>query len=137
MAFEILAPISVGELFDKISILEIKLERLDDPVKLANVRHEFSLLERIVVESGITLTEKIRTVLSRLKWVNTAIWEAEDQIRDCERRGEFDDGFLKIARSIYRLNDTRAAAKRELNLLTSSSVVEEKSYSSYDGEGGC
>src|ERR1035437_3888094 len=134
MALEILAPISVGELFDKISILEIKLERLDDPAKLSNVRHELSLLEGIVAESGITLTDEIREVLPRLKSVNSAIWEAEDQIRNCERRGVFDDGFLSTARSIYRLNDARASAKRELNSLTSSSVVEEKSYSPYDQE---
>ena len=131
MALEIMAPISVGELFDKISILEIKLERLDDPIKLSNVRHELSLLERIVAESGITLNNEIKAVLPRLKSVNSAIWEAEDQIRDCERRGVFDDVFLKTARSIYRMNDARAAAKRELNVLTSSFVVEEKSYSPY------
>src|SRR5688572_6505298 len=108
MALEILAPISVGELFDKISILEIKMERLDDPVRLSNVRHELSLLERIVAASGIALTDEVKAVLPRLKSVNSALWEAEDQIRDCDRRGVFDDRFLKTARSIYRLNDARA-----------------------------
>lgn len=136
MAIAILAPISVGELFDKISILEIKLERLEDPVKLVNVRHELSLLLQILAGSGLALTDEIREVLPRLKSVNTEIWEAEDIIRDCERRGIFNDVFLKTARSIYYLNDARAAAKRELNLLTSSSVVEEKSYAPYQQAGG-
>jgi hypothetical protein len=136
MALEILAPISVGELFDKISILEIKLERLESAEKVANVRHELNLLRRIVAESGITLTNELNAAIAKLKSVNTAIWEAEDHIRDFERLGAFGDAFLKVARSIYRLNDARASAKREVNLLTSSSVVEEKSYAPYETEGG-
>jgi len=135
MSIEILAPISVGELFDKISILEIKLERLDDPAKLSNVRHELGLLKQIGAASGIDFTDEVKAAISTLKSVNSAIWEAEDQIRDCERKRIFGDEFLQTARSIYRLNDARANAKRELNLLTSSSVVEEKSYSPYDSEG--
>ena len=136
MALENMAPISVGELFDKISILEIKLERLEDEAKLANVRHELQLLQRIVSDSGIVLTDELKAAISKLKAVNTAIWEAEDEIRDFERRGVFENGFLRVARSIYRLNDARASAKRAVNVLTSSTVIEEKSYAPYDSEGG-
>ncbi|MDJ0447111.1 DUF6165 family protein [Methylocystis sp. JR02] len=131
MSNDILAPISVGELFDKITILEIKSERIADPDKLVNVNHEMRLLRHIAEKLEIDNRQAIGVLFGKLKDVNSQIWEAEDRIRDFERRGVFDEAFLATARSIYRLNDARAAAKRELNLLTSSSVVEEKSYSDY------
>jgi hypothetical protein len=132
MAIEILAPISVGELFDKISILEIKLERLSDADKLANVGYELSLLQDIAEKSGVAVSDELPELCEKLKSVNIAIWEAEDKIRDFERLGVFDGEFLKSARSIYRFNDARAAAKRAINKLTSSAVVEEKGYAPYN-----
>jgi hypothetical protein len=131
MSSKVLVPISVGELYDKISILEIKSERLTDPAKLGNVNYEMRLLNDIAKESEYAEQEKIKGLFLKLKEVNTNIWEAEDTIRDCERRGAFGEGFLDTARSIYRLNDARAAVKREISVLTSSAVIEEKSYSGY------
>jgi hypothetical protein len=131
MSGKILVPISIGELFDKISILEIKSERIVDQDKLANVDYEMQLLKEIAKGVDLGAPERAGSLLLKLKDVNTRIWEAEDTIRDCERRGVFGESFLATARSIYRLNDARAAAKRELNVLTSSSVVEEKSYAGY------
>jgi hypothetical protein len=131
MSSKVLVPISVGELYDKISILEIKSERLTDSAKLGNVNYEMSLLKDLAGESEYADQEKIKELFLKLKEVNTNIWEAEDRIRDCERRGAFGEDFLNIARSIYRLNDARAAVKREISVMTSSSVIEEKSYSGY------
>jgi hypothetical protein len=128
MAVDILAPISVGELFDKISILEIKLERLVDPEKLAHVQHELGLLQGIARQSGIAATDGMAALLAKVKEVNKAIWEGEDQIRNLERRDSFGEAFLNATRSIHRLNDERASTKRAINILTSSSIVEEKSH---------
>jgi hypothetical protein len=126
-----LVPISVGELFDKISILEIKSERLSDEAKLVNVNYELKLLKEIAAILDLRDRDRLAAILPRLKEVNGRIWEAEDKIRNYERSRVFDEGFLEVARSIYRLNDARAAAKRELNILTSSTVIEEKSYVEY------
>ncbi len=131
MSNETFVPVSIGELFDKISILEIKAERLSDPAKLANVNKELRMLNEIAAQLDLGDRTQLLEVLPRLKAVNEDIWDAEDKIRDFERRGVFDEDFLKVARSIYRLNDGRASAKREINVFTSSSVVEEKSYSAY------
>jgi hypothetical protein len=131
MSSETFVPVSVGELFDKISILEIKSERLTDQAKLKNVTTEMRLLREIAAKLDLGDRLALNEILPRLKAVNEQIWDAEDEIRDCERHGVFDDRFLKVARSIYRLNDARAAAKREINVLTSSTVVEEKSYAAY------
>jgi hypothetical protein len=131
MSGRILVPISTGELFDKISILEIKSERIADQSKLANVNFEIQLLKEIARELKVEDSERVRTLFLKLKDVNTQIWEAEDKIRNCERRDLFNGDFLEIARTIYRLNDARAAVKREISILTSSSIIEEKSYGEY------
>jgi hypothetical protein len=128
MSGEVLVPISIGELFDKISILEIKSERLSDEAKLANVDKEMGFLKKIAEGLVLVHPKKIEALFLRLKKINTGIWEAEDKIRDCERLNAFDDDFLATARSIYRLNDERASVKRELSILTSSAIIEEKSY---------
>lgn len=127
----IVAPISIAELFDKITILELKSERIADQGKLVNVNNELRLLQKIAEKLEFDDPAAVDAHRRRLKDVNGEIWDAEDKIRDFERRSVFDDSFLATARSIYRLNDARATTKRELNLLTSSSVVEEKSYSDY------
>ena len=107
---------------------------MGDPAKLDNVRRELTLLRGIAVRQAATESLELSSVLAELKKVNLAIWEAEDRIRDCERQGVFETAFIDVARSIYHLNDARAAAKRKLNLLTSSAIVEEKSYAPYARE---
>ena len=126
----IVAEISVGELIDKITILEIKSERIDDPAKLANVRYELNTLNNTLASELGTL-DGLNEVQQALKSVNERLWELEDDIRDCERRDDFGADFIAAARAIYRTNDERAALKMKLNQLAGSSVVEEKSYGDY------
>jgi hypothetical protein len=124
------APVSVGELLDKITILEIKLAHIADPAKRANVARELEVLsaER---DRSLVLTEPMHRVIADLKGVNEALWRIEDDIRECERSKDFGATFVELARSVYRTNDRRAALKRTLNELTNSSLVEEKSYQEY------
>jgi orotidine-5'-phosphate decarboxylase len=131
MTDAVMVPVSVGELFDKISILEIKSERLNDLAKLANVIQELRLLK--IITAGIQIDDQrtFAQILAKLKAVNESIWAAEDTIREHESRGAFDESFIAVARSIYRLNDARAAAKREMNVLMGSRIFEEKSYAKY------
>ena len=131
MSNPISVPISYGELFDKISILEIKAERLTDMAKLENVNDELRLLKEVVHRMVMDDALQVDAIFRKLKGVNQMIWEVEDKIRDFERRKAFDSEFIEAARSIYRLNDQRASIKRELNVMTSSQIVEEKSYSEY------
>lgn len=123
-------PVSPGEVLDKITILEIKSERISDPGKLANVQRELKLLgaswRRSVVED-----ETVRRIHAELKTINEALWEIEDDIRDKERAREFDQVFIDLARSVYVTNDQRANAKKELNIYLGSEIVEEKSYQDY------
>ncbi len=127
---EIQIPISPGELLDKITILQIKSERIDDPVKVANVRTELDMLNSVwnrTVETDETLT----ALTAELKKVNEALWEIEDDIRDEERNSRFGERFIELARAVYVTNDQRADAKRRVNLHLNSSIVEEKSYQDY------
>jgi hypothetical protein len=120
-------PVSWGELVDKITILEIKSERMDDPAKLANVTRELWLLNlKLGQAAGEILTLKLK-----LKEINGALWEIEDEIRDCERAKDFGPRFVELARAVYVTNDQRADVKREINLALSSELVEEKSYRPY------
>lgn len=123
-------PVSPGEVLDKITILEIKSERMDDPVKVANVRRELELLlgtwQQFVKDDEI-----IRRIHAELKSINEALWEIEDDIRDKELAKEFDARFIELARSVYVTNDQRANAKKELNIYLGSEIVEEKSYKDY------
>lgn len=122
------APISVGELVDKITILRIKLARLADPAQLANVRAEHDRLAQIYAENRIVTLIDPKDE-ERLQSVNSELWEVEDRLREHEARGDFGAEFVRLARSVYRLNDARAAAKRAINLRSGSLIVEEKSYS--------
>jgi hypothetical protein len=124
-------PVSVGELLDKISILEIKLERIADPGKRANVANELTALTE-VRDASLTITAPMQAACDSLREVNEALWEIEDAIRDKERERQFDQQFIELARSVYRTNDRRAALKRELNAMTGSALIEEKSYADYD-----
>jgi hypothetical protein len=122
--------VSPGELLDKMSILQIKSERVGDPAKLKNIRYELQLYEEIV-RGRIPGGKRMTVLTAELKAVNEALWTIEDEIRACEARGDFGDGFVALARSVYRTNDRRAAIKREINVLCGSSIVEEKSYTQY------
>ena len=120
-------PTAIAELIDKITILEIKVERFTDPAKTKNARTELALLtERR--DREIPSTNALHTLAAELKAVNERIWELEDGVRDCERRSDFGPGFVRIARQIYKTNDERAAVKRRINLEFDSAIVEEKSY---------
>ena len=127
---EILVPVSPGELLDKITILEIKSERIADPQKVANVRHELDLLNKVWSES-VTEDEVVADLHRQLKAINEQLWEIEDDIRDEERNKRFEDRFIELARAVYVTNDRRAQAKREVNLHLGSAIVEEKSYQDY------
>ena len=123
-------PVSPGEVLDKITILEIKSERISDAGKLANVKRELELLQASWLQS-VTEDETVRRIHSELKAINAALWEIEDDIRNKERAREFDQRFIDLARSVYVTNDQRANAKKELNVYLGSEIVEEKSYQDY------
>jgi hypothetical protein len=126
----ILVPEAVGDLIDKITILQIKVEYLSSPEQLKNVQYELDLLQQIRTEQkieGPALEER----MVNLKAINAAMWEIEDHLRDCERRQDFGSRFVELARSVYKTNDRRAAAKREINALFGSIISEEKSYAPY------
>ncbi|MBC8339990.1 MAG: hypothetical protein H8E39_15020 [Alphaproteobacteria bacterium] len=122
--------IAPGELIDKITILEIKLERIKDEAKLANVRLEWETLTK-ARDAAIEPTPELDRLSAELKAANEALWEIEDDIRDCERDKNFGETFVQLARSVYISNDKRAALKREINELLGSSLIEEKSYAAY------
>lgn len=122
--------ISFGEFLDKLTILEIKSERISAPAKLENINHELAILREIWSNHPASVTD-ITEPMARLKAINEKLWEIEDNIRDKERNGEFDQGFIDLARAVYVTNDERAAIKRELNEILGSELVEEKSYSDY------
>ena len=123
----LLVPISVGELFDKISILEIKAEAIADPAQHANVMRELAALDAVRGREIVAAPE-LEALYAELQSVNRALWRIEDDIRAVERAGQFDDRFIELARSVYRTNDRRAVVKRRINELTGSEIVEEKSY---------
>jgi len=123
-------PISPGELLDKISILDIKCERIDDPYKRANVEREFDMLTGLWHAEN-SETAEITSMRAELKSLNERLWDIEDEIRDCEREGEFGERFVELARSVYRTNDQRAALKRRINEALGSTILEEKSYAAY------
>ena len=122
--------VSFGEFLDKLTILQIKSERIKDPAKLANINKERDLLQQTWdnnPKSKVDLT----TELHQLKSINEKLWNIEDDIRDKERNKNFDQGFIELARSVYFSNDERARIKRVINEKLGSNLVEEKSYSDY------
>ena len=127
---ELLVPISPGELIDKVTILEIKSERMSDAAKLQNVRTELALLKRTWEASAYSAVD-IRQEWNGLREVNAQLWDIEDRIRDKERESTFDQEFIELARAVYVTNDERAAIKRRINVKLGSSLVEEKSYKEY------
>ena len=127
---KVLIQTSVGELVDKITILELKALHLRDAIKLENVKKELKLLESKLTELGIQ-NVRFEELRQGLGAVNSQIWVIEDQIRDQEIKGLFGDDFIKLARSVYKKNDDRARIKREINELLGSELIEEKSYQHY------
>jgi hypothetical protein len=129
---ELLVPISPGELIDKITILEIKSQRMTDAAKLHNVRTELSLLTETWKASAYSATD-IAAEWAGLRDVNGQLWDIEDRIRDKERDALFDAEFIELARAVYVTNDERAAIKKRINTRLGSLLVEEKSYADYKG----
>lgn len=127
---ELLIPVSPGELLDKLSILDIKLERIGDADKLVNVRREHELLSR-VWDSSELASEEIDALRGQLLEVNKALWDIEDDIREQERLKDFGERFVELARSVYFRNDERAAIKKRINQALGSQIFEEKSYREY------
>jgi hypothetical protein len=124
---DILVPIAPGELIDKLTILQLKSEKINDPKKLAHVRHEFDVLQG-VADSALPPSQPLRALWKKLYSINADLWVIEDDIREFEGRRDFGVGFVALARAVYVTNDERAAIKKEINLLLGSAIVEEKSY---------
>ena len=122
--------VSPGELVDRITILEIKAERIADPGRLANVREELATLSR-ARDGALPPGPEVDRITADLRTVNETLWDVEDALRDCERAGDFGPRFVELARSVYRTNDRRSELKRALNLALGSRLVEEKSYRPY------
>ena len=119
-------PVSWGELLDKLTILEIKRERIARPDALANVEKERAILAAAAIE--VLPVPGIAPLVGKLKRVNATLWEIEDEIRELEAQARFGPSFVALARSVYKTNDERAALKRQINELLNSDLVEEKSY---------
>jgi len=124
------AKVSWGELFDKITILRIKVRRLSKPEQVRNAAHELAVLEETAATAG-ALDAAVLAAIDDLTAVNEALWVIEDDIRDCERARDFGPRFVELARSVYHQNDRRAAVKRRINEALASEIVEEKSYAAY------
>lgn len=127
---KIFAEISVGELLDKISILEIKQNNLKDEEKLKIVTKELSSLKE-TLNKDVKFTDEIQSLYNDLKNINSKLWDIEDGKRDCERRKEFGEEFIQLARSVYIENDNRAKIKNNINKLSGSNISEVKSYEKY------
>ena len=129
---DILVPISVGELIDKIVILEIKSERIKNANQLANIANELRALR--AVRLGAIDRTQLDALTADLKRVNAKLWDVEDAIRECDASGDFGDKFIELARAVYRFNDERARLKKAINVESGSRLVEEKSYKSFQRE---
>lgn len=125
---EVLVPVSVGELLDKVTILQIKCERIPDPAKLANIKKELSALMSTCEQHSINVAHPL---VSDLKKINESLWVIEDDIRDKERAKEFDAKFIELARAVYVTNDQRFQVKSKINKEMGSAYAEEKSYQPY------
>ena len=127
-------PVSVGEVVDKVTILEIKSDRISDEAKLRNIRAELDQL-RPMVSGGVFDSAEVTALFDGLRAVNGELWDIEDNIRAEEVAGRFGDRFVELARAVYVTNDRRAELKKKINLATGSDLVEEKSYEYYSGKG--
>ncbi|MDA8904383.1 DUF6165 family protein [Flavobacteriaceae bacterium] len=123
--------VSNGELMDKLSILELKLKNIADSKKLKNVNMEYNELNPLVQQLFKTHNLAIKVLFQKLAEINAKLWIIEDEIRQCERDKSFGEKFIKLARDVYFTNDVRSDLKKEINILTNSGVIEEKSYEDY------
>ncbi len=130
----ILAPVSVGEIFDKLSILQIKEKKISDPIKLGNVKVEIKELNKSIISLDIydkSSQEALDALKTELYETNFKLWDIEDALRELESQKKFEQEFISLARQVYITNDKRAEIKKEINRLTGSDIVEEKHYSEY------
>ena len=127
---KILVEVSVGELLDKISILEIKKNKIKDPEKLEYISDELSILKK-ELKNNIKSNVKLEQLYQSLKIINGRLWVIEDDKRKCEKEKDFTENFIKLSRDVHFKNDIRAEIKKEINLLSNSIIVEEKEYSKY------
>ena len=123
-------PVSVGEVIDKLTILQIKSERIDDSDKLVNICKEQTLLAEILEKDALR-SDELAELTNQLKKINEQLWEVEDRLRELERQQDFGQAFITDARAVYFTNDKRSRIKRKINELVGSDIVEEKSYRPY------
>ena len=127
---KILSEISAGELLDKISILEIKLEKIKDKADQEEINKEYKILKE-VQNSSLEVTEKLKTLFKEIKEVNLNLWNIEDKLRICEKNKDFGKTFIELARSVYLNNDKRSKIKLEINKILDSNIREIKQYANY------
>ena len=127
---KIIVEVSIGELLDKISILEIKKEKIKDPKKLQFVFTEYLILKE-QLEKNVKIDKKLEKLFQYLKDINNKLWDIEDEKRNCEKNKDFSDNFIKLSRDVHFLNDERAKIKRDINNHTGSNIKEIKEYTSY------
>ena len=127
---KILSEISAGDLLDKISILEIKLEKIKDKASQEEINKEYKILKE-VQNSNVEITEKLKTLLKEIKEVNLKLWNIEDKLRICEKNKDFGQTFIELARSVYLNNDKRSKIKSKINEVSGSNIKEIKQYVDY------
>ena len=128
---KILAEISVGELFDKITILNIKTQKIQDSEKLTNIKNELNFLNIQASNINVKDQESLNQNINKLQSINEELWDIENYKRECEANKDFGEKFIELSRDVHFKNDIRAQIKKEINLLTDSIIVEEKEYSKY------
>ena len=128
---KILAEISVGELFDKITILNIKTKKISDNDKLQNIHTELKTLNDHSKKITVSDTQALNDLVLKLQQINEDLWDIENFKRECEAKKDFGENFIKLSRDVHFKNDKRAILKKEINLLSNSQIVEEKEYSKY------
>ncbi len=128
---KILAEISVGELFDKITILNIKTQKIYDTEKLTNIENELNFLNNQASNINVKDQDLLSKNIKKLQSINEQLWDIENYKRECEANKDFGEKFIKLSRDVHFKNDIRAQIKKEINLLTDSIIVEEKEYSKY------
>ena len=128
---KILAEISVGELFDKITILNIKTQKIHDTEKLINIKNELNFLNNQAANINVKDQESLNQNINKLQSINEELWDIENYKRECEANKDFGEKFIELSRDVHFKNDIRAQIKKEINVLTDSIIVEEKQYSKY------
>ena len=128
---KILAEISVGELFDKITILNIKTQKINDTEKLINIKNELNFLNNQASSINVKDQDSLTQNINKLQSINEELWDIENYKRECEASKDFGEKFIQLSRDVHFKNDIRAQIKKEINLLTDSIIVEEKEYSKY------